>query len=112
MSSYFERSKEKVEYQVTTYEDGKECWYCDGDIHRESGPAITKADGTKEYWLRGRKFANKEGWEKTLNGESLIGKTIEIDGIEYALNFVHRNYEEEVEKIKPDFICTSYLRKL
>lgn len=32
-----------------------ELWFEDGKLHRSDGPAITYADGTKEWWIRGRR---------------------------------------------------------
>lgn len=33
--------------------DGSKKWFCDGKPHREDGPAVERADGSKEYWLDG-----------------------------------------------------------
>jgi hypothetical protein len=33
--------------------NGDKEWYQNGELHRENGPAIEYADGTKEYWING-----------------------------------------------------------
>ena len=30
-------------------------WYLNGQCHREDGPAVEWADGTKEWWLNGQR---------------------------------------------------------
>ena len=34
-------------------EHGTKCWYKDGFLHRDDGPAITYPDGTQEWWKDG-----------------------------------------------------------
>lgn len=29
------------------------CWYQNGKIHREDGPAVEYSNGDKEWWIRG-----------------------------------------------------------
>lgn len=36
--------------------NGARRWYRDGRLHREDGPAIERADGTREWWLFGRRY--------------------------------------------------------
>ena len=43
-----------TEYPVKTDEDGQMTWYLNGKLHREDGPAIEFASGTKEWWLNGK----------------------------------------------------------
>lgn len=41
------------------YADGTECWYFDGRIHREDGPAVYNNydfSEYKEYWYQGQKI--------------------------------------------------------
>ena len=40
-----------IEYTVKVYEDGSKCWYLNGKLHREDGPAIEYADGSKCWYL-------------------------------------------------------------
>ncbi len=32
------------------------CWYKDGKIHREDGPAIEWTNGEKEWWFEGKEY--------------------------------------------------------
>lgn len=38
-------------------EDKTQAWFIDGYRHRENGPAVIKADGTKEWYVRGRQIS-------------------------------------------------------
>jgi len=47
-------------YKVTKSEYGTTCWYNENDqLHREDGPAVEEADGTKSWWLNGQR--HREG---------------------------------------------------
>ena len=37
------------------YADGTKSWWVNGKRHREDGPAIEWADGTKEWWVDGKR---------------------------------------------------------
>jgi hypothetical protein len=37
-----------------TYSDGSQCWYLNGQYHREDGPAIIYPDGTQEWYINGK----------------------------------------------------------
>lgn len=39
---------------------GSKFWYKNGERHREDGPAIERADGTKEYWIDGKRLTKEE----------------------------------------------------
>ena len=41
-----------IEYTVKVYDYGKH-WYLNGKLHREDGPAIEYANGTKDWYLNG-----------------------------------------------------------
>ena len=40
--------------------DGTKEWRENGKLHCESGPAIERPDGTKEYWLSGKQMTESE----------------------------------------------------
>jgi hypothetical protein len=40
-----------IEYTVKVNNDGDKYWYLAGKRHREDGPAIEYADGTKGWYL-------------------------------------------------------------
>lgn len=57
----------KVEYS-SLFDPGKsiQVWICDGaccngnEFHREDGPAVIFPDGTKEWWIHGKKLTDEE----------------------------------------------------
>ena len=43
-----------TKYIVTVDADGTRCWYNESNqLHRTDGPAVERADGTKEWYLNG-----------------------------------------------------------
>ena len=42
------------EYVVKVFANGGKCWYLNGKLHREDGPAIEYADGTKYWYINGQ----------------------------------------------------------
>ena len=36
--------------------DGSKEYWLNGMLHREDGPAVELADGSKEYWLNGERY--------------------------------------------------------
>ncbi len=45
----------------TTHDRGDRCWYRRGKLHREDGPAVEHADGTKEWYVSGKRQAMSDG---------------------------------------------------
>lgn len=41
-------------------------WRENGEVHREDGPAVERMDGTKEWWLKGKKMS-EEIFEKEMS---------------------------------------------
>ena len=37
------------------YADGSKYWYLNGELHREDGPAVERANGSKFWWLKGKR---------------------------------------------------------
>ncbi len=68
--------------------DGTKHWYLNGNRHRENGPAIEYANGTKHWYLDGTKYIESE-WKKEIAKikmkNSCNGKIVEIDGKKYKL---------------------------
>ena len=67
---------------VAEWPNGTKCWYEEGKIHREDGPAIEFEDGGKEWYKNGERHrldgpayesinGNKEWW---FNGENYKNK--------------------------------------
>ena len=52
----------KEEVKNGRYEDknGDVCWFKDGKYHREDGPAVEWADGTK-FWYKDGKYHREDG---------------------------------------------------
>jgi hypothetical protein len=75
-----------IEYTVEVYPHGDKCWYLNGKLHREDGPAIEYANGYKSWWLNDKKLTEEEH-KKAMNQlkPSCEGKEVEIDGIVYVL---------------------------
>jgi hypothetical protein len=42
------------------YGNGDKYWYLNGKLHREDGPAIEWADGDKYWWLNGKCLTEEE----------------------------------------------------
>jgi hypothetical protein len=60
------------------YADGTKHWYLKGKFHREDGPAVECANGSKYWYLNGDRLTQAEF-------NSKIKKTIVIDGVTYKL---------------------------
>lgn len=43
-----------ITYKVEVYPSGEKCWYLNGKLHREDGPAVEWADGSKYWFLNGQ----------------------------------------------------------
>ena len=72
-------------YQVTVGENGDKRWYLNGKFHREDGPAIEYADGTKYWFINDQPLTEAEFNIRT---KSCNGKVVEIDGKKYKLQEV------------------------
>jgi hypothetical protein len=44
-----------IKYEVRVYKDGRKCWFLNGNLHREDGPAIDCSDGTKFWYFNGQR---------------------------------------------------------
>ena len=42
------------------YADGTKCWLQNGDLHRINGPAIEYANGTKRWYINGKVLTKDE----------------------------------------------------
>ena len=40
--------------------NGTKAWYVNDELHREDGPAIEWASGAKEWWINGEEFTEEE----------------------------------------------------
>lgn len=53
-------------YVVSVKENGDKFWYLNDKLHRESGPAIELASGSKAYYLDGIKILSEKEFQKRL----------------------------------------------
>ena len=65
--------------------DGSKEWFINDNRHREDGPAVEGADGTKEWWINGKYLT--EAQFNALKAPC-AGKVVEIDGKKYKLSLV------------------------
>jgi len=65
--------------------NGTKYWYHNDKLHREDGPAIEWADGTKYWFVNGKELTEAEFKART---KSCNGKVVEIDGKKYKLQEV------------------------
>ena len=52
-------------YNITIDHWGNRVWYLNGKRHREDGPAIEWADGTRYWFLNGEPMSEEEFKERT-----------------------------------------------
>ena len=43
-----------IKYEVHVDSDGDTAWHLNGQLHRENGPAVERANGTKRWYLNGQ----------------------------------------------------------
>ena len=77
-----------IEYTVQVYTDGTKQWYLNNKRHREDGPAVELASGSKSWCLNGKYLTEDEWRAKTQPQPSCDGKVVEIDGKKYKLTEV------------------------
>ena len=47
-------------YKVDVYDNGDKHWCLNGKLHREDGPAIERADGSKSWYLNDEELSEAE----------------------------------------------------
>jgi hypothetical protein len=52
------------------FANGTKAWYLNGERHREDGPAIEYSDGSK-YWYLNGKYYTEEEWEQVVTNIKL-----------------------------------------
>ena len=78
-----------IKYIVIVDEYGAKCWYLNDKRHREDGPAVEYADGSKYWYLNGKELTKTE-WRKQIQKVKApcVGKVVEVDGVKYRLTAV------------------------
>ena len=72
-------------YKVDVYDNGDKHWFLNGKLHREDGPAIERADGSKSWYLNDEELTEAEFNARTKPAPSCEGKVVEVDGVKYKL---------------------------
>ena len=67
------------------YADGSKVWFFNGKRHREDGPAVERANGDKAWYLNGDKLTEDEFNSRT---QSCSGRVVEIYGLKYKLELI------------------------
>ena len=86
-------------------QDGDKRTYEDRDftvLHSDTGPAIERADGTKEYWVKNVQFPKEKFDKRQVLIDSGPGEEVEIGGARYKLVPVEVKPEptdEEIDKV-------------
>ena len=52
-----------IEYTIKVYTNGNKYWYLNGRLHREGGPAIEYANGTKKWFYQDIEYKVKSNKE-------------------------------------------------
>ena len=63
--------------------DGTKFWYVNDKRHREDGPAIEYSNGIKSWYINGQQLTQAQFDAR--NKPSCAGKVVEIDGVKYIL---------------------------
>jgi hypothetical protein len=72
------------EYVVRIWDDGDKYWYVNDKSHREDGPAVELANGTKRWFIKGKEYTKPE-FDDIMNKPGCDGKVVLIDGVKYKL---------------------------
>jgi len=83
--NYYDHNKElhREDGPAIEHADGSKAWYIDGKRHRMDGPAIEYANGGKEWWVDGKRH-KEDGpaveWSNDGKDWYVNGKLHRIDG--------------------------------
>ena len=58
-----------IDYKVRVYSSGEKCWYLNGKLHREDGPAVEYSNGDKFWYLNGNRHREDGPAVEYSNGE-------------------------------------------
>ena len=75
--------------EMKVYADGTKCWYFNGKLHREDGPALEYPNGAKSWFLNGKRHRED-------------GTAIEYaDGTKrWYLNDIKFSFEDYIQELK------------
>ncbi len=81
--------------------DGSKAWWVDGKIHREDGPAIEYADGAKSWYVNGELHREDGPAIERANGDKwwyIDGRRLSEDEFNKRMNPVELTLEDIAEK--------------
>lgn len=76
--------------------DGTRAWALKGFYHREDGPAVEFFDGTKEWWLKGKQYEQEEFNNILKEVDSLEPAIGLLDPREWVRNRWKRRIEKDL----------------
>ena len=85
---YLKNKLHREDGPAIEYADGTKQWFLNGECHREDGPAVEDANGTKLWYLNGKELTEAQFNARTKKQPSCDGKVVEIDGKKYKLQEV------------------------
>lgn len=71
---------QSLEYRI--YTNGTQQYRLNGSLHRDDGPAITRPDGSNEYFLNGECLTEEQFKARRY---PKAGTKVTVDGVEYTL---------------------------
>ena len=76
---YFNDELHREDGPALEYADGTKVWYLNGKLHRENGPAIEFPDGSKSWFLNGSQYSESEfkHWLEKKNLNKRLQHTLE-----------------------------------
>ena len=84
MSSY-------ITYEVQVYADGQKIWLLGNKLHNEAGPAVTRADGFKAWYLDNLWYTEyQHKAEMKRRNNTCNGKLVTIEGKQYELTEINK----------------------
>jgi len=64
------KDEDMIEYKVKVFPDRKE-WRLAGRLHRENGPAVEYANGSKYWYVEGKPYTEEE-YNKMMNRKIIL----------------------------------------
>jgi hypothetical protein len=85
---YLDGKRHREDGPAIEYADGTKYWYLNDKQHREDGPAIEYAGGTKHWYLNDKELTEAEFNARNKPKPTCEGKVVEVDGVKYKLTAI------------------------
>ena len=69
---FFNKLVHRLDGPAKEWKDGTKEWWVDGKRHRVDGPAIEYENGENEWWYDGKHYQSEEDWFKDLPREDQV----------------------------------------